>query len=56
MLKELADGFARPLSIISERLWWSGEVPDNWKKANVTADFRKSKAEVWGTPGWSVSP
>ena len=48
MLRELADGFARPLSVIFQRSWWSGEVPYDWKKANVTAAFRRGKEESVG--------
>lgn len=29
--------------IIFERLWRSGEVPEDWKKANVIPVFKKSK-------------
>jgi len=45
MLRELADVIAEPLSIIFERSWRTGEVPEDWRKANVTAIFKKSKKE-----------
>ncbi|GAB0184761.1 hypothetical protein GRJ2_000941400 [Grus japonensis] len=32
-----------PLSIIFERSWRIGEVPEDWRKANVTPVFKKSK-------------
>ncbi|KFV88520.1 hypothetical protein N308_05850, partial [Struthio camelus australis] len=48
VLRELADVIARPLSIILERSWRSGEVPEDWKKANVTPVFQKGKKEEPG--------
>ncbi|CAM5148805.1 unnamed protein product [Eretmochelys imbricata] len=45
VLKELADVIAEPLAIILENSWRSGEVPDNWKKANVVPIFKKGKEE-----------
>ncbi|KFV77947.1 RNA-directed DNA polymerase from mobile element jockey, partial [Struthio camelus australis] len=47
-LRELADVIARPLSIILERSWRTGEVPEDWKKANVTPVFQKGKEEEPG--------
>ncbi|GAB0206992.1 mitochondrial enolase superfamily member 1 [Grus japonensis] len=38
----------QPLSIIFERSWRTGEVPEDWRKANVTPVFKKSKKEDWG--------
>ncbi|XP_068809548.1 uncharacterized protein [Struthio camelus] len=52
VLRELADVIARPLSIIFERSWRSGEVPEAWKKAIVTPPpppvFQKGKKEEPG--------
>ncbi|KFV85130.1 hypothetical protein N308_07876, partial [Struthio camelus australis] len=45
VLRELADVITRPLSILLERSWRSGEVPEGWKKANVTPVFLKGKEE-----------
>ncbi|CAM4553989.1 unnamed protein product [Caretta caretta] len=45
VLKELADVIAEPLAIIFENSWRSGEVLDNWKKANVVPIFKKGKEE-----------
>ncbi|CAM5111572.1 unnamed protein product [Natator depressus] len=45
VLKELANVIAEPLAIIFENSWRSGEVPDDWKKANVVPIFKKGKKE-----------
>ncbi|XP_074674231.1 BTB/POZ domain-containing protein 9 isoform X2 [Strix aluco] len=48
ILKELADDVARPLSIIFERSWQSGEVSTDWKRRNITPIFREGKKEDLG--------
>ena len=45
VLRELADVIAEPLSIIFERPWRTGEVPEDWKKASVTPIFKDGKKE-----------
>ncbi|KFQ31543.1 hypothetical protein N331_02291, partial [Merops nubicus] len=45
VLRELADVVALPLSIIFEKSLRTGEVPEDWRKANVTPVFRKGKRE-----------
>jgi len=45
VLRELADVIAEPLSIILERPWRAGEVPEDWRKASVTPIFKKGKKE-----------
>ncbi|KFQ44879.1 hypothetical protein N333_02151, partial [Nestor notabilis] len=51
VLKELVNEVAKPLSIILEKSWQSGEVPDDWKKGNKTLIFKKRKVEDPGKYG-----
>ncbi|PKU46912.1 rna-directed dna polymerase from mobile element jockey-like [Limosa lapponica baueri] len=48
VLRELAEVIAGPLSIIFERSWRTGEVPEDWRKANVIPVFKKGKKEDQG--------
>ncbi|GAB0180048.1 mitochondrial enolase superfamily member 1 [Grus japonensis] len=48
VLRELADVMAMTLSIIFERSWRRGEVPEDWRKVIVTPVFRKGKKEDAG--------
>ncbi|CAM4676436.1 unnamed protein product [Lepidochelys kempii] len=57
MLMELADVIAKPLAIISENPWRSGEVLDDWKKGRYSAHLlKKGRSRIWRTTDWSVSP
>ncbi|KFV64381.1 hypothetical protein N307_08280, partial [Dryobates pubescens] len=48
ILKELADVVPKPLSVVSEKSWPSGEAPGDWKKGNITPIFKKGKKEYPG--------
>ena len=48
VLRELAEVIAEPLSIIFERSWRTGEVPEVWRIANVTPIFKKGRKEDLG--------
>jgi len=45
VLKDLADVLAGSLSIISQRSWESGEVPDDWKLVSVIPVYKKGRRE-----------
>ncbi|KFP26059.1 RNA-directed DNA polymerase from mobile element jockey, partial [Colius striatus] len=45
VLRELADVIAKLLSIIFEQSWRTSEMPEDWRKTNVTTVFKKGKKE-----------
>ncbi|KAK4809102.1 LOW QUALITY PROTEIN: hypothetical protein QYF61_004038 [Mycteria americana] len=45
VLKERAEVLTKPLSIISQQSWLTGEVPADWRLANVTPIFKKGRKE-----------
>ncbi|KAK4807040.1 hypothetical protein QYF61_018381 [Mycteria americana] len=47
VLRELVEDLAKPLSIIYQQSWLTGEVSDDWRLANVTPIYRK---------GWKEDP
>lgn len=45
VLRKLAGMIARLLSVIFERSWRKGRVPEDWRIANLIPVFRKSKKD-----------
>ncbi|KAK4833011.1 LOW QUALITY PROTEIN: hypothetical protein QYF61_027113 [Mycteria americana] len=45
VLKELAEELTKPLSIIYQQSWLTGEVPADWRLANVTPIYKKGQKE-----------
>jgi len=47
VLSELAEELAKPLSVIYQQSWLTGEVPDDWRLANVMPIYKQ---------GWKEDP
>ncbi|KFQ39227.1 hypothetical protein N332_04863, partial [Mesitornis unicolor] len=45
VLRELAEVLAKPLSIIYQQSWLTGEVPVDWRLTNVTLIYKKGQKE-----------
>jgi len=45
VLREMAEELAKPMSIICQQSWLTGEVPDDWRLASVTPIYKKGQKE-----------
>ncbi|KAK4826087.1 hypothetical protein QYF61_005046 [Mycteria americana] len=45
VLRELAEVLTKPLSILYQQSWLTGEVPIDWRLANVTPIYKKGQKE-----------
>lgn len=48
VLRELAGVVANPVSTIFEKSWWSGDVPGDCNKGNVTPVSKKCRKDEIG--------
>ncbi|KAK4827350.1 hypothetical protein QYF61_017248 [Mycteria americana] len=48
VLRELAEVLIKPISIIYQQSWLTGEVPVDWRLANVTPIYKKGRKEDLG--------
>jgi len=48
VLREMVEELAKPLSIIYQQFWLTGEVPDDWRIADVTPIYKKCQKEDAG--------
>jgi len=49
VMRELVDVVAKPLSIILWQSWLTGDVPADWRLANVTPIFKKGQKDDPGS-------
>ena len=45
VLRQLAEELTQPLSIIYQQSWLTGEVPDDWRLADVMPIYKKGRNE-----------
>ena len=56
VLRELAGVVAKSLSIILQQSWLTGDVPEDWRLANVTPIFKRAGKMILVATDLSVSP
>ena len=54
VLRELAEVLTKPLSIIYQQSWLTGEVPVDWRLAKVTPSTRRDRRRIQGTTDLSA--
>jgi len=54
VLRELMEELAKPLSIIYQQSWLTGEVSDHWRIDSVTPSTRRAGRRIPGTTGLSA--
>jgi len=54
VLGELAEELAKPLSIIYQQSWLTGEVPDDWRITSAMPSTRRAERRILGPTGLSA--
>jgi len=54
VMRELVEELDKPLSIINQQPWLTGEDPDDWRIASVTPIYKKARRRILGTTGLSA--
>jgi len=56
VLRELAEVFGRPLSVIFGKSWGMGEVPEDGGKQMSLRSPKRTRRRTRRSIGWSASP
>ncbi|CAM5157187.1 unnamed protein product [Eretmochelys imbricata] len=48
ILKELTEAISEPLAIIFEKSWKMGDIPEDWKRANIMSIYKKGNKDNLG--------
>jgi len=52
--RELVEVLTKPLSIVYQQSWLTGEVPVGWRLADVMPTYKKGQKEDLGAAGLSA--